>query len=433
MSKRLFTAGMVLMTDASHIRLAMGGGRFRWDHAGWIIGLALLSCETNETAAIYDIHPRAYAAWATQQTTATALLRIPVDRFAEAPLLQRALLTVVFSAEAFDAVSRDRAGRFYVWEKSADRVLVLEPTGELRATVDNLSGIADGLRHTFQVVGSNDTLYVVTLEPAPVVYYISREGIVTRRVELPWQTGGGVANATYLHHTNSGIVAAQRVLLHKCQSPQRMCVDSVRIVALELDGDPPVRDLLSFPSAASYELEGGYRYVPPYSPYAEYAVGSTGDIYTHGGDAYDIAVWSSDGRFMGRILGDTVRVQVPDEARKEHLLREISDFRRRFPNRSKDPWLRGREREVPRLPVTQYAAVIGRMIVSNAGTLLVERPSVFEASASVTKWDVIDRTGNLLGQAATPTEMSPFAFEWPHIYVRFAKDGQTHVGRIELR
>jgi hypothetical protein len=102
------------------------------------------------------------------------------------------------------------------------------------------------------------------------------------------------------------------------------------------------------------------------------------------------------------------------DARRRQLLNVIETAANPFSRESAIRSLEAHDANAARIGRAPSMPVIGTVLASRDGRLLVERLDVRAAGSNDgVAWDLLDPSGNLEGRLVMPANASPRAFEWP--------------------
>jgi hypothetical protein len=157
-----------------------------------------------------------------------------------------------------------------------------------------------------------------------------------------------------------------------------------------------------------YIVSAGFSIPPLWDIAGETAFGGSGMAYVHGGAEYVIEVYDEVGRLRRRLTGSHMTIPITpalvDDVRT--WLEESVEF-----STENARTLRGRALRMTDLPTGPSVPVLGRMLVSRAGTIWIERldltvnpahSALRLSSRGAARWDVITPTGALLGTVELP-------------------------------
>lgn len=187
--------------------------------------------------------------------------------------------------------------------------------------------------------------------------------------------------------------------------------DTMHIAPVDPDDFEIVFDrTFAFPEMETH-TGGPYQRLTPFMALRRtYAVGGDGRVYANATDGYHIDVWREDGTLQRRIRGAVERILVPQEEFERWAAGEAEGM-----PASLAAVLREHGRWVGH---ATYRPVLGRMLASRDGFVLVQRLDLEAAAASSDQavWDVLDPDGRIAGRLVTDAYLRPDAFEWPFVY-----------------
>lgn len=147
------------------------------------------------------------------------------------------------------------------------------------------------------------------------------------------------------------------------------------------------------------------------------AVASDGTIYTNSAGGYVIDIRAPDGAVERRIVGDVERIPYTDEEFQSYLAEQVREARARGSAESTE-FAAVLEQHGPRIGHAEYRPVLGSLVASRGGRVLVRRLDVEPPAPGFGTWDLLDVEEGLVGRLHTPPDATVEHFEWPYLYVR---------------
>lgn len=161
------------------------------------------------------------------------------------------------------------------------------------------------------------------------------------------------------------------------------------------------------------------------------AIASDGFIYANTEDGFVIDVRPASGRVQRHIVADVDRIPYTDREMEEDVQREVKEsLARGYIEDAKRTEKYGRQ-----AGHAEFRQVLGNMIASRGGKLLVNRPDLelqLSKASGEDIWDLLDVRSGITGRLHSPARASVALFEWPYIYVSLAAPQQGRIVRYRI-
>ncbi|HEX6694401.1 MAG TPA: 6-bladed beta-propeller [Longimicrobiales bacterium] len=166
-----------------------------------------------------------------------------------------------------------------------------------------------------------------------------------------------------------------------------------------------------------------------------FAISSRGEIFVAEGDSLHVAVVSASGRVDRAYVANVPRVKVSKQD-VDDVANDVAEVFEKYYSMMEWPDIRALIRNGPK---TEFRPAIGAIIVSEAGTMLIQRPDISESPYNRfrpdarTVWAMIDSAGRPLGNFLLPTGFQAKVFARCDLYgVAELEDGAQVVMKYVL-
>lgn len=179
-----------------------------------------------------------------------------------------------------------------------------------------------------------------------------------------------------------------------------------------------------------------------WDPTQSWAADGAGRLHVTGAEEYRIDTFDGEGRLLRRVYGPHRPVPITAHHRERFLAEAEAhhDTTDRPTEFGTDPM--ERERFRIELPMPEHFQPLGRILASDEGALLVERPDLVEDPVALewsqlgrqeSRWDLFDPDGRLLGRVGLPPTFTPHVLAEDWIVGAFRDDlGVEYVVRYRL-
>jgi hypothetical protein len=257
------------------------------------------------------------------------------------------------------------------------------------------------------ILVSGDTLFILDVR---ALNRFHADGTYIDRFTVDQPIGqNGRTHAHYLALTDRGLVAVFSAH-YKRQNDGDVYRDTLPGILLRVPDGQVISTVLRIVST-DLRVIGNLRYSDPFGPHFNYALDSK-QAYIAGRDGKTIFLVPMDGSPQRAFTLDAAPVAVAN-ARRDQFYSAIQDAlnknRSAYPAGEPDRMLK----ELRRAPVVSSMATIGRIIVSDSGEILVERPDLSAGTPSTpgeTVWNVLSSSGSVRGQVTLPSLFKPTSF-----------------------
>lgn len=172
----------------------------------------------------------------------------------------------------------------------------------------------------------------------------------------------------------------------------------------------PTDTVVTMPGPIQYAVgEAGWALRPLFDPEPKLIPFPGGVIRTRG-DANEIELLSQDGQLLRRSTIDVVRAPVTQDLISEYLVAEGERLASRAQNLESSDLRKARLELRLDLPTPSLRPIVGRLLVSESGSLLVERLDLDDAPFAEPDdivWDLLDPTGELAYRIRSPASVRP--------------------------
>jgi hypothetical protein len=177
--------------------------------------------------------------------------------------------------------------------------------------------------------------------------------------------------------------------------------------------------------------EEGYLQTAFMAPEPMFAISTNGATYVTAGDDYIVDVFSADGALTRRIAGSVERIPVTSDDFDRWQALELEPYRGRPLEGEGKLIVEILRNDHPRLPRATVRPIVGRLLASDDGSLLLERldldPNPYESGDGIV-WDFIDANGRIAGRLSTPATATLYRFIGDRVYARVR--GEMNVAAV---
>lgn len=187
---------------------------------------------------------------------------------------------------------------------------------------------------------------------------------------------------------------------------QRTVRDTFRIRPLDLIEGRAGRPIIERPSKRRRYLSNmGQSRVQWMGPEVAAAVRANGEIYLVDGDEYTILVFSPEGELVRKTHAGVDRIRLGEEDLEQAISESTYGFG---------------EEEVRDLGAPAFLPVVGRLLVSPNGQVLIHRRDLSESAGDEAErfgiWDLLDADGRIVGRITIDENVRPLVLTDSHLY-----------------
>jgi len=319
------------------------------------------------------------------------------------------------------AIAVDRDGTTYLLASRQRQVRVLDAAGR-QSMAFSVADDADPsfspsrlavARDTIVVVGSGMPLTIGAGEDRRILRVGKMHLFDGHGARLGMSEREALRTRPWMGATDSGWSFVYITLETGEQAGQGPLADSQVVARLD-PANFALTPLVAFPWAPRYMVTSASGVHRDMALFPTTAVARDGTIYTNTAGGYVIDVRSPDGAVVRRIVGDVERIPYTDEEFRAALAERVRASRERGNAELADAI----EREEPRIGHAEYRPVLGSLVASRGGRVLVRRLDVEPPAPGFGTWDLLDVEVGLVGRLHTPPDATVEHFEWPYLYVR---------------
>jgi hypothetical protein len=385
--------------------------------------VSLTACQTPESSgATAEAEPPPYEQWASGKRNEVRTHTLGGNELLHAPaipLLEDAVLDTRLCSVSEPISDVSAGGMLYLYDAESRSVCVIHDDGAVAAIVP----LTFTQGSVASIAAGSDSVAVLVTEgqggaagPVSVIYVVSAgEPGAYRRYSVPRDA---VVPKRIRYRAGRWFIEGEKTML-PADAPSSTWVDSAVIVPVGPEG-LQLEGAFVYPLLRRHLVGGSFRRSALFSAEPQHAIAPDGRVLTHGGATYSLAWWRLADRMLTEALDGDVDLQPTSDADMDSAFeRQIAELRARAVTSTEARRRLGLQNEARKLGRAAHWPVLGQILVSPDGRVILERLDIGKADPrSKRSWDLLGTDHRIEGRFLTPSEERALAFIWPCVYLQ---------------